>query len=116
MCAVTRQAVQLAGWRIEDLDRIVPHQANARITAAAGRHLTLDADRWVQNIEHVGNTGAASIPLALAQASTDGTVRPGHPICLTAFGAGLTWGATPVTWPDLKPAAHPHHDTTMERP
>ncbi|MEU0060043.1 beta-ketoacyl-ACP synthase III [Streptomyces sp. NPDC006334] len=116
MCSVTRQAVQLAGWRIEDIDRIVPHQANARITASVGRCLMIGADRRVQNIGHVGNTGAASIPLALAQASADGTVLPGHRICLTAFGAGLTWGATTVIWPDLKSAAHPHHDTAMERP
>lgn len=115
MSAVTRQAVQLAGWRLADVDRIVPHQANARITATVGRHLTIDADRRVQNIEYVGNTGAASIPLALAQASADGTLQPGHRVCLTAFGAGLTWGATTVTWPDLKSAAHPHHDTPMER-
>ncbi|WP_327749769.1 beta-ketoacyl-ACP synthase III [Streptomyces europaeiscabiei] len=117
MSAVTRQAVQLAGWRLTDVDRIVPHQANARITAAVGRHLAIGADRRVQNIEHVGNTGAASIPLALAQASADGTLRTGHRVCLTAFGAGLTWGATTLTWPDLKPAAHPRHDdTAMERP
>ncbi|MFE7927551.1 beta-ketoacyl-ACP synthase 3 [Streptomyces sp. NPDC057456] len=116
MCSVTRQAVQLAGWRLEDVDRIVPHQANARITAAVGRHLAIGADRLVQHIETVGNTGAASIPLALAQASADGTLLHRHRVCLTAFGAGLTWGATSVIWPDLKPAAHPHHDTAMERP
>ncbi|GGN41015.1 beta-ketoacyl-ACP synthase III [Streptomyces fuscichromogenes] len=115
MSAVTRQAVQLARWRLADVDRIVPHQANARITAAVGRHLAIDADRRVQNIEYVGNTGAASIPLALAQASADGTLQRGHRVCLTAFGAGLTWGATTLTWPDLKPAAHPAHDTPMER-
>uniref|UniRef100_UPI002FDC4284 beta-ketoacyl-ACP synthase III n=1 Tax=Streptomyces sp. IBSBF 2950 TaxID=2903528 RepID=UPI002FDC4284 len=103
MSAVTRQAVQLAGWCLTDVDRVVPHQANSRITAAVGRHLEIAADRRVQNIEYVGNTGAASIPLALAQASADGTLRPGHRVCLTAFGAGLTWGATTLTWPDLKP-------------
>ncbi|MEU9405779.1 beta-ketoacyl-ACP synthase III [Streptomyces sp. NPDC048281] len=115
MSAVTRQAVQLAGWSLTEVDRIVPHQANARITAAVGRHLAIGADRRVQNIEHVGNTGAASIPLALAQASADSTLRPGHRVCLTAFGAGLTWGATTAVWPDLKPAAHPAHDTPRER-
>ncbi|MFM9812874.1 beta-ketoacyl-ACP synthase III [Streptomyces scabiei] len=117
MSAVTRQAVQLAGWRLADVDRIVPHQANARITTAVGRRLAIGADRRVQNIEYVGNTGAASIPLALTQASADGTLRTGHRVCLTAFGAGLTWGATTLTWPDLKPAPHPRHDdTAMERP
>ncbi|MGR3875631.1 beta-ketoacyl-ACP synthase III [Streptomyces graminifolii] len=116
MSAVTRHAVQLAGWRLADVDRIVPHQPNARITAAVGRHLAIAADRRVQNIESVGNTGAASIPLALAQAYADGALRPGHRVCLTAFGAGLTWGATTLTWPDLKPVPPPSHDdTTMER-
>ncbi|MEV6532766.1 beta-ketoacyl-ACP synthase III [Streptomyces sp. NPDC051639] len=114
MCAATRQAVQLAGWHIADVDRVVPHQANSRITDAVGRHLAIGTDRRVQTIAHTGNTGAASIPLALAQAAADGTVLPGHRLCLTAFGAGLTWGATTLIWPDLKPAPSPLHDTAKE--
>jgi 3-oxoacyl-[acyl-carrier-protein] synthase-3 len=79
----------------------VPHQANARITGFTARRLGIPDDRQLQNVEHVGNTGAASIPLLLAQAAADGRIKPGHRLLLTAFGAGLTWGATTLTWPDL---------------
>ncbi|MER5214856.1 beta-ketoacyl-ACP synthase III [Streptomyces sp. NPDC002838] len=117
MCCASTHAVQRAGWRIEDVDRLVPHQANARITSAVGRRLGIGPDRQVQNIEHIGNTSAASIPLALAQASAQGALQPGHRAVLTAFGAGLTWGATTLIWPDLKPADHnPLYDTPRERP
>ncbi|MEH6373905.1 beta-ketoacyl-ACP synthase 3 [Streptomyces sp. KLMMK] len=106
MLQVSQQAVLAAGWSLEDLDRFVPHQANARITAAVGRRLRLDGQQVLQHIERVGNTSAASIALTLAAASADGRLRPGHRVLMTAFGAGLTWGATTVTWPDLNPAAH----------
>lgn len=55
----------------------------------------------MSNIDRVGNTSAASIPLALADAVADGTLTPGHRVLLTAFGAGLTWGSTVLTWPEL---------------
>ncbi|MFE7077736.1 beta-ketoacyl-ACP synthase 3 [Streptomyces sp. NPDC057620] len=106
MCAASTHAVRLAGRRPEDVDRLVPHQANARITAAVGRRLGIGADRQVDTIEHTGNTSAASIPLALAQATVQGTLRAGHRTVLTAFGAGLTWGATTLRWPAIQPAGH----------
>lgn len=106
MCAVSQQAVQAAGWRIEDVDRLVPHQANARITSFTARQLGIGPERQLQNVTHVGNTGAASIPLLLAQAAGEGRIFPGQRVLLTAFGAGLTWGATTLTWPDLKTTSH----------
>jgi len=87
MAEVSVRAVLAAGWTLDDVDRFVPHQANARITAAVGRRLGLDEPRVVHHIEHVGNTSAASILLALAQASADSRLGAGHRVLLTAFGA-----------------------------
>lgn len=105
MSEVSEQAVKAAGWSQADVDRFVPHQANARITAAVGRRLQLDGPRILQHIQRVGNTSAASIPLTLAHASSQGLLLPGHRVLMTAFGAGLTWGSTTVVWPDLTPSA-----------
>ncbi|MFE9559306.1 beta-ketoacyl-ACP synthase 3 [Streptomyces sp. NPDC006692] len=103
MSTASRQAAAAAGWALDNVDHLVPHQANARITGFTARQLGIPEERQLHNVEHVGNTGAASIPLLLAQAATDGRVQPGHRLLLTAFGAGLTWGATTLTWPDLHP-------------
>ncbi|WP_175411839.1 beta-ketoacyl-ACP synthase III [Streptomyces sp. TRM64462] len=103
MSSASKQAVAAAGWRLQDVDRLVPHQANARITSFVARQLAVPDDRQLHNVRSVGNTGAASIPLLLAQATDDGCLKAGHRAVLTAFGAGLTWGATTVTWPDLNP-------------
>ncbi len=98
-------------WPLETVDRLVLHQANARITAAVGRQLRTPADRLVSNIDRVGNTGAASIPLVLADAAAAGTLRPGHRVVLAGFGGGLTWGSVGLVWPRLRdrpvPAAGP---------
>jgi 3-oxoacyl-[acyl-carrier-protein] synthase III len=101
MVAASTQAVTAAGWRIAEVDRLVPHQANARITNFVATRLGIPAQRLLHNIEQVGNTGAASIPLLLAHAAADGSLKSGHRTVLTAFGAGLTWGATTITWPAL---------------
>ncbi|MFD6244597.1 beta-ketoacyl-ACP synthase III [Streptomyces roseolus] len=104
MTAASRQAATAAGWDLGDVDRLVPHQANSRITSFVARQLGVPADRQLSNVAEVGNTGAASIPLLLDRASADGHLKPGHRTLLTAFGAGLTWGALTLTWPDLSRA------------
>lgn len=103
MSAASAAAVAAAGWRIEDIDRLAPHQANARITSFVARQLSVPGERQLHNVDSVGNTGAAAIPLLLAQTNHDGSLKAGHRLVMTAFGAGLTWGATTVTWPDLTP-------------
>ncbi|WP_046776369.1 beta-ketoacyl-ACP synthase 3 [Streptomyces yangpuensis] len=113
MCTASTTAARAAGWDLDDIDRLVPHQANARITTFVARRLGIPSDRQLTNIEHVGNTGAASIPLLLAHATADGRLRPGHRVLLTAFGAGLTWGATTLTWPGLTPPRHPGKGTSV---
>ena len=98
-------------WPLEAIDRLVLHQANARITAAVGQRLGTPADRLVSNIDRVGNTAAASIPLVLADAAAAGDLRPGHRVVLAGFGGGLTWGSVGLVWPRLRggpvPAAGP---------
>ncbi|MFH8474739.1 3-oxoacyl-[acyl-carrier-protein] synthase III C-terminal domain-containing protein [Streptomyces sp. NPDC018000] len=101
MSTASRQAATAAGWDVTDIDRLIPHQANSRITSFVARQLGVPDDHQLGNVGDVGNTGAASIPLLLARSAADGRLGPGHRALLTAFGAGLTWGATTLTWPDL---------------
>ena len=101
MTASSRAALARAGWTPADVDRVVAHQSNARITALLGKQLGIPADRLVSNIAEVGNTAAASIPLALTHASADGTLQPGHRVLITAFGGGVAWGSTTLTWPQI---------------
>ncbi|WP_329046746.1 beta-ketoacyl-ACP synthase III [Streptomyces sp. NBC_01422] len=101
MSTASRQAATTAGWQLGDINRLAPHQANSRITAFVARRLGVPDDRQLTNISETGNTGAASIPLLLAHTAADGRLKPGHRTLLTAFGAGLTWGATTLTWPGI---------------
>ncbi|NGO70393.1 beta-ketoacyl-ACP synthase III [Streptomyces boncukensis] len=101
MTASGRTVLERAGRSAADVDRLVAHQANIRIVHQLADELRIGRDRVVTNIDRVGNTAAASIPLALLHGVADGAVRPGQQTLLTAFGAGLTWGSTLLTWPDL---------------
>jgi 3-oxoacyl-[acyl-carrier-protein] synthase-3 len=96
---VTVDALAAAEWALADVDVFVYHQANARILSAVGERLALPPERVVNAIGSLGNTSAASIPLALAAAERDGRLlRPGARVLLAAFGAGFTWGATTLVW------------------
>ncbi|MGH3858653.1 beta-ketoacyl-ACP synthase III [Actinokineospora sp.] len=97
-----RAVLAEAGWRTEDVDWVVAHQANRRIIDALGGALDLPAERLVSNIDRVGNTVAASIPLALADAAD--RIRPGEKVLLTSFGGGLAWGSTALRWPTITAA------------
>lgn len=101
MAESSRTVLSSAGLMVGDVDRFVGHQANIRILQATAKQLGLPADAVVANIDRVGNTSAASIPLALVDAAADGTLAPGHRVLLSAFGAGLTWGSALLTWPSL---------------
>ncbi|KQX61326.1 beta-ketoacyl-ACP synthase 3 [Streptomyces sp. Root1310] len=101
MAASARAALSRAGLRIDEVDHFVPHQANLRILHAVADDLGLPRERCATHVETVGNTGAASIPLALADAAARRTVRSGDRLLLTAFGGGLTWGSCLLTWPVL---------------
>lgn len=99
--AAAQEAMARAGWCSEDVDRLAAHQANARIVAAVADRLGIPEDRRLANIERLGNTAAASIPLLLAESVADGRLRAGDRVLLAAFGAGLTWAATTIVWPSV---------------
>ena len=79
--------------KLEDIDLVIPHQANLRINEMVGKMIGLPPEKMHNNIQKVGNTTAASIPLCLKDAIAHGKLKPGDLVCLVAFGAGLTWGS-----------------------
>ncbi|MQY07866.1 beta-ketoacyl-ACP synthase 3 [Actinomadura macrotermitis] len=102
MSATVGKVAAQAGWRPGDIDRLACHQANQRIIDAVGARLGLPPDRLLSNIEHVGNTSAASVPLLLAESSRRGRLAEGQRVVLAAFGAGLAWGAAALRWPGVR--------------
>jgi 3-oxoacyl-[acyl-carrier-protein] synthase-3 len=101
-CERMPQAVEAGlaqnGLRVEDVDWLIPHQANDRISQMVAKSLRIPAERVIRNIERYGNTTSASIPIALDEAVKDGRVRRGHLVVLTAFGSGYTWGSAFIRW------------------
>ncbi len=91
-------AVAKAGWTPGDVDLIIPHQANIRIIEAVAKGLDLPMDRFFVNVDRYGNTSAASVPIALAEAVNSGRVKPGDKLVFIAFGAGFTSGAVALEW------------------
>lgn len=98
MTRSVRSIVATAGITMDDVDLLVAHQANARIVTAVAERLALPPEKVVTNIVRYGNTSAASIPLALAEASETGALHEGDLVLLTAFGTGFTWGAGVMRW------------------
>jgi 3-oxoacyl-[acyl-carrier-protein] synthase III len=98
LAQASRDACAAAGVGLDEIDVFIFHQANARITVALGERLELDPAKVVDCIGHLGNTSAASIPVALAHARDDGRLAPGGRVLLAAVGAGFTWGAVVVEW------------------
>ncbi len=89
------------GWPISDVDWLVAHQANLRIVNSMAEKLGIPSERAFVNIDEFGNTAAASVPLALADAAARGSLIAGQKIVITAFGGGLTWGSTALIWPAI---------------
>jgi 3-oxoacyl-[acyl-carrier-protein] synthase III len=98
ICASTGEALDAAGVSQDEIDLFVYHQANARILRAVGERIELPLERVVDCIAELGNTSAATIPLALAEARREERLAPAAKVLLGAFGAGLNWGATVVEW------------------
>ncbi len=103
-----------AGITPEEIDVIVPHQANMRIVEAASRRIGLPQERFFMNMEKYANTSAASIPIALEEAMAAGAVKGGDLVALVGFGAGLTWAGTLIRWPKVKAEARPGHTGARE--
>ena len=98
MARETRKVLSDTGLAKEDIDLIIPHQANSRIIESLAHHLHVDMSQVMMNIDRYGNTSAATIPVALTEALDEGMVSPGDRLLLAAFGAGLTRGAGLVRW------------------
>ena len=98
MAKEIRIVLEEQGMKEEDIDLVIPHQANARIIESLAHHLGVPMSRVVMNIEKYGNTSAATIPVAICEALEDGRIQPGSDLLLAAFGAGLTRGAGLVRW------------------
>jgi 3-oxoacyl-[acyl-carrier-protein] synthase-3 len=92
------EALRRAGVTADEVDLLIPHQANVRIIEATAKHAGMPMDKVMVNVDRYGNTSSASIPLALEQAITEGRVQPGSLLLLVAFGAGFTWGSAVIRW------------------
>jgi 3-oxoacyl-[acyl-carrier-protein] synthase-3 len=97
---VESAATTLARAEVEaaDVDWFIPHQANVRIIEAASKRLGIPSDKTIVNIDRYGNTSAASIPLALAEAAEDGRLQPGQLVLFSGFGAGMAWASALIRW------------------
>ena len=95
---VIREALDARGYTPADLDLLIPHQANLRISQVVAASLELPEERMFNNIDRYGNTTAGSIPIALYEAMEAGRVQRGHLVCLAAFGAGFTWASALIRW------------------
>jgi 3-oxoacyl-[acyl-carrier-protein] synthase III len=98
MSELATQLCTDAGWRLDEVSFVVPHQANLRILEAIAKRLDFPMDRVVYNGDRYGNTSGASIPLALDGAYRDGTLHRGDRLLCLAFGAGATWGGVAMEW------------------
>jgi 3-oxoacyl-[acyl-carrier-protein] synthase-3 len=98
MAEACDEALARAGVTAEQVDLLVPHQANLRIIEATAKHAGMPMSKVMVNVDRYGNTSSASIPLALDQAVEEGRVQPGSIVLLVAFGAGFTWGSAVVRW------------------
>jgi 3-oxoacyl-[acyl-carrier-protein] synthase III len=98
METIARLALEHAGCKVEDIDLLIPHQANQRIIDATAKRLGIPREKVVVVIDRFGNTSASSIPLALSVAESEGRVHRGDKLAMVAFGGGLTWGASVVRW------------------
>lgn len=98
MARACDEALEKAGVTADQIDLMVPHQANLRIIEATAKHAGLPMSKVMVNVDRYGNTSSASIPLALQQAVEEGRIRPGSLLMLVTFGAGFTWGSVVLRW------------------
>ena len=92
------ESLSRVGLGLDDIDMLIPHQANLRIIEAVCRRLSLPESKVFVNIEKYGNISGATLPVALMEAVEQGRVKEGSVVVLTAFGAGYTWAATTLRW------------------
>ena len=95
---VIMEALSANGLSKEDLDLLIPHQANLRISNYIAEKLALGEGKVINNIQRYGNTTAASIPIALSEAWAEGKISENQLVCLAAFGSGFTWASALIRW------------------
>lgn len=98
MAKACDEALAKAGVTANQIDLLVPHQANLRIIEATAKHAGMPMSKVMVNVDRYGNTSSASIPLAIAQGLEEGRIKPGSLLLLVTFGAGFTWGSVVVRW------------------
>jgi 3-oxoacyl-[acyl-carrier-protein] synthase-3 len=98
MAEISREVLEAAAMRAEDIDLFIPHQANQRITDAVANKLNVDSARVYSNIAMHGNTSSASIPIALDECVEAGSIHEGDHVLLASFGGGATWGGVLIRW------------------
>lgn len=95
---VIEEALNKNGYKASDIDMLIPHQANLRITSYIQQKMGLPAEKVMSNIHKYGNTTAASVPIALSEAVQEGRIKEGDLVCLAAFGSGFTWASALIRW------------------
>ena len=98
MGKTAKRALAKAGMKPEEIDLLVPHQANMRIITSAAKRLKAPMEKVWVNVDKYANTSAASIPIALCEAQQAGALKKGDNVLLVGFGAGLTWAAIVLKW------------------
>ena len=93
-----REALQVNSLTIDDVDHLIPHQANDRISLMVARNLRIPVEKVIRNIERFGNTTAASIPIAIDESLKQGRIKNNDIVVLTAFGSGFTWASAVIRW------------------
>jgi 3-oxoacyl-[acyl-carrier-protein] synthase III len=95
---VIEEALNKNGYKASDVDMLIPHQANLRITSYIQQKMGLPAEKVMSNIHKYGNTTAASVPIALSEAVQEGRIKEGDLVCMAAFGSGFTWASALIRW------------------
>jgi len=98
LAEVSQEALKINGLTSEDIDLMIPHQANTRIIEAAAKMINFPMDKVFLNIEKYGNTSSATIPIALDELNRGGKLKAGNLILLCSFGTGVTWGGAVIRW------------------
>jgi len=107
MASAAKQAAERAGWKLDQIDLFLPHQANQRIIDSAAKSLNLPPEKVFVNLQNYGNTSAASIPIALCEALDEGRIKQGDHLVMVGFGAGLTWASCAIEWTASQPGTIP---------
>ena len=98
MSEAVSEVLNANNWAADDVALFIPHQANLRIAEAVAKQMGVSMDKFFMNIQHYGNTTAATLPIALHEAQAQGRIKPGDKVVLTAFGSGYTWGSVALVY------------------